>query len=1255
MAALEGKLVEIHGLLDQADLNGAKGYCTRSSNGMYQVLTFTGDTVIVSENNIKELEPEPATSGGFDVCWSARKDDEGPSADLAEKVVTVLNTQGYCVIQTLKEKAVREEAVEAAAQCEFGPVVDEFKTGYLGEDSFSKVCWIEAEGVTPQLDPFDADFSKLGACLATLAPDFLNFHLSARTFSMIRMPLSGADKDALQSKSTKVDEGQMDDYKDFLRRNNLLMMYVVDDAGEVTLGDNVKIPLSPNKLLLVMAEQSYSYKPSSANGIVMQCWLLGEPAIEADLSVGLQVTLDQDTPEERHRPKGPRLNIISMMARTCGSVDGGLDLFTHMTITACDCSLNHDILSRWDPATTPYGQKGELGISYVHHAAFKENDYVTDFDNVFFGITEEEMNEYHQEVPVYFETGYSALHRAGHTKKSLEGKEIGLFVGTNGGCGDVMRLFGTNMARCFDPSIKDGGTNHFQGTMPSLYFARFSKHFNLTGTAVAVDTACSASLTATALADKDLNRTRNDTKVEAMAGGVNVMTMIMPFVFFCQIGALSQKGRSFTFDAHVDGYMRGEGCCQAVMRRCVAETEQLDSILSLGTILGVLAASDGKSASLTAPSGPAQQACMRLSMAMAGITIDEAPGNECHGTGTPLGDPIEMGSVKSLWKKSLTPVGITSRKTFFGHTEANAGISGICGCLAMLDKKMGIPNLHLREVSSLLDLQGFQTQFWTECTQWHSLNSYCGVNSFGIGGTNARADMWSRLGQAHEDAPKKQAQLQAYYSSAPREYTRQDLVSLDLYAGLTQESLLVSDHVYVVGTWDGCKVPLEMEPEGEDTYKVVVQLGEVRCEQFHIMVGPEGLERKAREADLPAATEATALPVSMPALEDEEKEEDEGTLKEEAVDMILDMIGTGAGVADCMPAGLIGGDDLLSLYTFESSKTSADEASLTVGPGFLPVGPLVLADKGDLESADEASTDDPQESEDKSEAIVESSSQISKSDASFKMAIDLDIETMPTNCSTAPVDVIDMLDWGHAPWDTWIPNDVLLGTLTEEIAVEEAFALAGKQVELPFPLEQSRKKLEMVTQDPNMVNALNPNQIRYIYPGESASRSAEQLLGPDILRKDEDWLLDGKGSNESFYQITLAFGAEDRHLSWVPLAEPPLNFLPVAFTHKYSLIGAFTRWRHRDLTPSGTPGSYEISFTLDADGKSEFKLMRDCDAKQSVYPSEPGLLRGPDAGPGIWYLTGWPQEHVKFEMQVLDAIIIVTVSMANSGVQIWRS
>ncbi|CAJ1425217.1 unnamed protein product, partial [Effrenium voratum] len=203
----------------------------------------------------------------------------------------------------------------------------------------------------------------------------------------------------------------------------------------------------------------------------------------------------------------------------------------------------------------------------------------------------------------------------------------------------------------------------------------------------------------------------------------------------------SHIGRCFTYNFSADGYTRGEATASTALKLKPFDREQGD----YGVIAGSQANQDGRSASLTAPNGPAQERCLQAVIKEVNMKPAEMDTTECHGTGTSLGDPIEIGAYKKAVgdvhgaeAQEHEPVVITSSKSNIG----SAGVSGFLKCVLLCLYGEGTPNCHLNCLNPHLDMTGFPGIMTTENLTFRTEASFNGVLSFGFGGTNACATVW---------------------------------------------------------------------------------------------------------------------------------------------------------------------------------------------------------------------------------------------------------------------------------------------------------------------------------------------------------------------------------------------------------------------------------------------------------------------------------------------------------------------------------
>lgn len=349
------------------------------------------------------------------------------------------------------------------------------------------------------------------------------------------------------------------------------------------------------------------------------------------------------------------------------------------------------------------------------------------FDPQFFGISPREANEIDPQQRLLLEVSWEALENAGIAPDGLAGSLTGVFIGISGSDYSQLRLhYG------IEPDAYAG-----TGNAHSIAANRLSYFLDLRGPSMAVDTACSSSLVAVHLAAKSLQNGECD---RAIAGGVNLLLSPELTQTFRQAGMMSAEGRCKTFDAAADGYVRGEGCGVAILKRLSDAVRDGDNILA--TICGSAINQDGRSNGLTAPNGLAQQAVIDRALQTAGVTPVEIDYVETHGTGTALGDPIEFNSLKTVLMQGRSgdrPLWLGALKTNIGHLEAAAGIAGLIKVVLCLQHEEIPPNLHFSQLNPHIDLQDTAIAIPTQVHSWLRGQSprLAGVSSFGFGGTNA--------------------------------------------------------------------------------------------------------------------------------------------------------------------------------------------------------------------------------------------------------------------------------------------------------------------------------------------------------------------------------------------------------------------------------------------------------------------------------------------------------------------------------------
>ncbi|WP_186288972.1 beta-ketoacyl synthase N-terminal-like domain-containing protein [Burkholderia gladioli] len=388
-------------------------------------------------------------------------------------------------------------------------------------------------------------------------------------------------------------------------------------------------------------------------------------------------------------------------------------------------------------------------------------DGVERFDCELFGITPREAQCMDPQQRLLLETGWEALERAGYDF-GAGGTAGGVFIGP--GPNDYARRFATGAEAL--------SHHHSTGNALSVTAGRLAFVLDWQGPALAVDTACSSSLMALHLAVQALRR--GECSI-ALAGGVNLLLSAETSVLLSKGAMLAPDGRCKTFDAAADGYVRSEGCAMVVLKRLGDALAAGDEVLAV--VRGSAANQDGHSQGLTAPNGQAQQRVLREALADAALDPARVGLLEAHGTGTPLGDPIEFAAARAVYGDAAgreAPLWIGSVKTNLGHAEAAAGIAGFIKAVLCLRHETIVPHLHFTRPNPELELDGAAMRIPGATAPWCGAGRYAAVSSFGFSGTNVHVVLEAAPAaparEPQEQVPGAQLRISAASPAALRAY-----------------------------------------------------------------------------------------------------------------------------------------------------------------------------------------------------------------------------------------------------------------------------------------------------------------------------------------------------------------------------------------------------------------------------------------------------------------------------------------------------
>ncbi len=350
-----------------------------------------------------------------------------------------------------------------------------------------------------------------------------------------------------------------------------------------------------------------------------------------------------------------------------------------------------------------------------------------EFDAEFFSLSPREAAAMDPQQRLLLEVAWEAVENAGITAPAIRGSQTSVFVGLT--TYDYALACGKLPLEDIDPHIPFGNAMNFAA-------GRLSYFLGVHGPAVALDTACSSSLVTVHLACQSLRRRESD---QALAAGVNLILSPENSIATSRWGMLAPDGRCKTFDASADGYVRSEGCGVVVLKRLGDAVRDGDRVLAV--VRGSAVNQDGPSSGQTVPNGPAQQAVLRQALAASRLGPADIDYIEAHGTGTALGDPIELGALDQVFgeRDGAAPLVLGSVKTNLGHLESAAGIAGFIKTVLSVQHGYIPPHLHFERLTPHAAEGVSRFTIAGSGMPWPSVQRVrrAGVSSFGVSGTNA--------------------------------------------------------------------------------------------------------------------------------------------------------------------------------------------------------------------------------------------------------------------------------------------------------------------------------------------------------------------------------------------------------------------------------------------------------------------------------------------------------------------------------------
>ncbi len=375
----------------------------------------------------------------------------------------------------------------------------------------------------------------------------------------------------------------------------------------------------------------------------------------------------------------------------------------------------------------------------LRHGGFVEG--LDRFDHQFFRIQPLDARMMDPRQRMLLETSWHAFEDAGMDPERLRGTRTGVYTGVGGS--DYRDIIASR-----------GQDEGYLGTTGSVAAGRLAFAFGLEGQTMPFDLACASSLAAVHQASTALQRGEVDL---ALVGGVSAVLSTSVTRFLRSLGMVSGTGRGRPFDAAGDGYVRGEGCGMVVLKRLSEAQADGDRIWAV--VRGSAVNQNGSSAGLTVPNGPAQERVMREALARAGVEPGMVDYLEAHGTGTDLGDTIEINAIASAYGQGgerERPLLLGSVKSNIGHLEWASGIAGLIKTTLAMHHGVVPQHLHFHDPNPNVDWESLSIQVTSETAEWPSHPErapLAGVHSYGLSGANAHVVLEGHAASGNGSGP----------------------------------------------------------------------------------------------------------------------------------------------------------------------------------------------------------------------------------------------------------------------------------------------------------------------------------------------------------------------------------------------------------------------------------------------------------------------------------------------------------------------
>lgn len=442
--------------------------------------------------------------------------------------------------------------------------------------------------------------------------------------------------------------------------------------------------------------------------------------------------------------------VIGMACRLPGGIDSPEQFWA--ALVAGDDLVTEVPADRWDVDEFYDPERGVPGRTVSRWGAFLDD--IAGFDAAFFGLDDAKATAIDPQHRLLMETSWEAIEQAGINPASLAGTLTGVYFG-------ISHDDHTSVAL-------DAGVYGYTETAACMASGRVAYVLNVNGPALTADTACSSGLLAVHMAARSLVTGESDL---ALAGGCEVMREPRKNFWASAQGMLSPTGRCKPFDEAADGFVRSEGCAVVLLKRLSDAQRDGDRILAV--VRGTAANSDGRTRNIATPSLEAQVSACRSALTFSGVDPDTIGAIEAHGTGTPVGDPIEFGSLATVYATEA-PVLLGSAKSNLGHAEAAAGAIGFMKAVLELQHGVVPPMVHFHRLPDSLAAIDTGLVVPQAVTPWpagHGDLRRIAVSSYGVSGTNVHAivEQAPTTGHLTADAATTGPRLFLLSSTSPEE------------------------------------------------------------------------------------------------------------------------------------------------------------------------------------------------------------------------------------------------------------------------------------------------------------------------------------------------------------------------------------------------------------------------------------------------------------------------------------------------------